>query len=75
MLSSKASRPIDATVSADATVSQMKVDSMAVVFCKVGLTENTVHEVNQTGSYEISRIARAYAAKNSTFVSDHVYGK
>lgn len=54
MLSSTASQPIDATVSADATVSQMKVDPMAVVFYKVGLTENTVHEVNQTGSYEIS---------------------
>ena len=47
MLSSTASQPIDATVSADATVSQMKVDPMAVVFYKVGLPENAVHEVDQ----------------------------
>jgi hypothetical protein len=32
----------------------MKVDPMAVVFYKVGLPENTVHEVDQTGSYEIN---------------------
>jgi hypothetical protein len=54
MLSSTASQPIDATLSADANVSQMKVDLMAVVFYKAGLPENTVHEVDQTGSYEIN---------------------
>ena len=54
MLSSTASQPIDATVSADATVSQMKVYPMTVAFYKVGLPENPVHEVDETGSYEIS---------------------